>query len=479
MVFLINSLNHVVIRIVAFLWLITGWGCRKLIEVPPPVDTITTSQVFSRAEEANSAIAAIYSDLSQGNNSFASYATTVFCGLSADELTLPATRPADWMQFYQNNLFAGNTYITNIFWADLYKHIYRSNALLEGLQNSTIKDSVKRPMEGQARFIRAFCNFYLVNLFGSVPLVKTINWRSTNLLSRSTESEVYQQIIDDLKEAEILLAETPTTGDRASVIPYKAAATALLSRVYLYTGDWINAEIKSSSLIDNPAFQLEPLNRVFAWNSTEAIWQLKQNNSRSPSYNVTPEGYFIRPRTLNSNQLPAVWFTEVTLNSFQNGDQRRFEWIDSTRYTVDNKWYYFPGKYKQGAGQVSANGTYSQYYMVLRLSEQYLIRAEARLKQNKLAPALEDINVIRQRSGLNALVNEYDTNTLMTQLVKESQAEFIAEWGHRWLDLKRWKTVSVVLSSIKGDHWQPEDQLYPIPQFEIASNPNLTQNESY
>ena len=54
---------------------------------------------------------------------------------------------------------------------------------------------------GEAKFIRAFCNFYLVNLFGPIPIVTTVNWRNTNLLYRSQEQDVYALIVEDLIEA--------------------------------------------------------------------------------------------------------------------------------------------------------------------------------------------------------------------------------------------------------------------------------------
>ncbi len=465
---------------VAFLLIESVTACKKLIEIPPPVDTMTTEQVFATSNEAVSAAAAIYSDLIQGNNSFANYPVTVFCGLSADELAVPATKQEDWLQFYRNNLFPGNTYTVNIFWTDLYKHIYRANAILEGLKNSTaIPDSTKRELEGEALFVRAFCNFYLVNLFGPVPLVTTVNWRKTNLLARAPVEEVYRLILSDLKEAKVLLAADFSVGKSERIIPNRIAASALLARTYLYIGDWANAEAEASSVIENPSVALETVSNAFKFDSKEAIWQLKQNNTRSPSYNVTPEGYFVRPKSLNSNLLPGVWATTVFLDKVQTGDLRRSAWLDSTKYSLGNKVYFFPGKYKQGAGQVAAGGAYTQYYIVLRLAEQYLIRTEARLKQDKLAEAIADINIIRRRSGLEALNSSLSAEEVMSALIKERQTELFAEWGHRWLDLKRWGIATKVLETVKGTDWQPMDQLYPIPDIEIARNPNLTQSDGY
>jgi hypothetical protein len=118
--------------------------------------------------------------------------------------------------------------------------------------------------------------------------------------------------------------------------------------------------------------------------------------------------------------------------------------------------------------------------MVLRLAEQYLVRAEARLKQNKLTgnnSAASDLNAIRHRAGLlnsTAITSE----ALMAEVLEQRKLELFSEWGHRWLDLKRTGNATNVLGPVKAS-WQPTDTLYPIPKYELINNHNLTQNEGY
>src|SRR6202012_2417844 len=94
------------------------------------------------------------------------------------------------------------------------------------------------------------------------------------------------------------------------------------------------------------------LDSVFLENSNESIWQLQQNNSSSPYYNVTPEGYQIIP---GINRPPFAFLTTYMVNNFDSGDLRRVVWIDSTVY--NNEIYYFPYKYKQGRDPAIADGT--------------------------------------------------------------------------------------------------------------------------
>jgi hypothetical protein len=123
---------------------------------------------------------------------------------------------------------------------------------------------------------------------------------------------------------------------------------------------------------------------------------------------------------------------------------------------------------------------------LLRLSEQYLIRAEARTQLGQYTDAAADLNVVRTRAGL-LNTTATDKATLTAAIEKECRTEFFCEWGHRWLDLKRWPGINnasltradEVLSVVKGAQWQSTDAFYPIPQTARNVNSTLTQNPGY
>jgi len=114
--------------------------------------------------------------------------------------------------------------------------------------------------------------------------------------------------------------------------------------------------------------------------------------------------------------------------------------------------------------------------MIMRLAEQYLIRAEARTRQGKLEQAVNDINTIRKRAGLEPV--EFNTSlsqeSLIEAVLEERYHELFSEWGHRWLDLKR---TGKALEKLEGV--EASDLLYPIPEDELLKNLNLTQNAGY
>lgn len=162
---------------------------------------------------------------------------------------------------------------------------------------------------------------------------------------------------------------------------------------------------------------------------------------------------------------------------------RRSVWVDSTDYTLNNvtSRYLFPYKYKTGKHNRVPGGTATEYYMVLRLAEQYLIRAEANALGGQLGLAINDLNALRRRAGLGDLSNTLNKEQVLAAVAKERQTELFAEWGHRWMDLKRTGKATEVLSAIPYKQpWRGDYQLlYPIPVEEIRKDHFLTQNPNY
>jgi hypothetical protein len=462
--------KYLVVVYIFTLGIICFSSCSKLISIPEPVDTITTSETFANAANANSAISAIYSNMSWPNNAFryANGAITIYSGLLSDEL-MEFGNPENL--FATNNLMSNNTDINNMFWKPAYSHIYMANAAIEGLRASnTLSDDVKNQLEGEAMFLRAFSYFYLVNLFGDIPLITSTDFAKNSLLPRSSSSEIYKQIVEDLRSAASMLPSDYSLSNEQRTRAGKWAATALLARAYLYTRDWKNAEATASEVITSTGnFSLqEDLNKVFKNTSNETILQLETIDV--PPYG-TYEGKNLVPAEGNS---PNYILSNLLLQSFEPDDKRRVDWVDSTN--IEGTVYYYPYKYKENKGIA---GQLDEYYILLRLSEQYLIRAEARAKQNNLNGAIGDLNIIRHRAGLSDLQPDLNQDQVFSAIAQENRTEFFSEWGHRWFDLKRTDQARIILKSIKGDNWQDADQLMPIPLSELQKDPNLVQNPNY
>ncbi|RNL87740.1 RagB/SusD family nutrient uptake outer membrane protein [Sinomicrobium pectinilyticum] len=448
---------------IIFLVLCIFLSCEDFVEINPPSDELISETVFVNDENAIAAIRGTYYELKNGFGRGNSTSLTVLGAINADDLDYLSTN-VDFLGFYDALLIPENSWIDNN-WKSLYQVIYQTNSILEGLQGSTgITPDVKELLEGEAKCIRAFCYFYLVNLWGEVPLIISTDYEKNRLASRATISQIYELILSDLKEAQELLPEDYAHAEEERVRVTKSAATALLARTYLYLEDWAQAEEQASKVIENSNYMLmEDLNGVFLKNSMEAIWQIKPIN-----VGHTDEGnLFILTST------PSMAVSHYLINTFESGDKRKSSWIGSFSNEI-GAWNY-PFKYKVKQESDPDNAT--EYSMVFRLAEQYLIRAEARVQQGNTTGAQKDINIIRNRSGLKnttAITQE----ELLDAIIHERQVELFTEWGHRWLDLKRTNRSGEVFGPIKSG-WEVTDVLWPIPQPEIDNNPNLIQNTGY
>jgi hypothetical protein len=364
--------------------------------------------------------------------------------------------------------------VNGTFWTTAYTYIYYANAIIEGVNKSTgITTAAKERYIGEAKFIRAFTHFYLVNLYGDVPLITSTDYELNAQIGRTSSESVYKQIIADLTDAfELLKTAYVTTAayPTARVRPNKWAVAALLARVYLYQRNWQQAETFASAVIGATDYTLETdLNNVFLGASKEAIWQLL------PVIDVvnTSEGNSFVPS--NSLFAPNYKLTDTLIKTFEPGDQRKVAWTKTA--TVSGTPYTYPVKYKVRINTTPPTPP-KEYNMVLRLAEQYLIRAEARAKQNNVVDAKSDLNVIRKRALLGDTPAN-DSASVLKAIAAERKIEFFAEWGHRWFDLKRTGKADEILSIIKGNNWQSTDVLYPIPSTQILKNNKLTQNQGY
>jgi starch-binding outer membrane protein, SusD/RagB family len=475
--------------VVYLLWIsATICGCKKFVEIAPPVTSITGATVYSNNTTAAAAMTGIYDNmegnyvgLSDGINSI-----SLLVGLEADELTNYSPTTTLNVQFYTNSLSSSTSGASNpYFWQELYNEIYATNAVLEGVNTSeNLTDSIKRQLVGEAEFMRAFLHFYATNLYGDVPLVTTINYKINNTLSRTPQAQVYQQIVADLTDAQQKLSGAFVNyqglASTQRIRPNQGAATALLARVYLYLGNYDSAAKEASALINNTSlYSLDTLNGVFLANSNEAIWQLEPVTTGSNTLDAQAFDLTTDPGTSQGY----VSLSPNLESSFEPNDQRFVNWVGMYVDPSSNDTFYFPFKYKV----YLQNLPLTEYNMVLRLGEQYLIRAEAEAygAGNGISAAIADLNVIRARAGLQPYSGGLDQVSILTAILHERQVELFTEWGQRWFDLKRTKNLNSVMGSPqnvcaeKGGIWNADWSLMPLPLSELQVNQNLNQNPGY
>ncbi len=485
------------------LLLILSSGCKKFVEAGLPDNELASATVFTTDETALGAMTGLYSSMT--TNAVLLGAYSFMPALSADELKNYSSDAAT-VQLYSNSISL-STNTTDFLWTRAYQAIYMANAAILGVkQSSSLSAPVASQVTGEAEFMRAFFYFNLVNEFGAVPLVTGTDYTTNESIKRSPVADVYAQIVSDLKDAQSKLTDNYMDGTgavtTARIRPNKGAATALLARTYLYTGNWAAADSEATILINNAGqYSLDSLNSVFLAGSTEAIFQLQPAGIGGLN---TQEGYLYILSSDPSNYSTATGGKIATistqlLGAFEQGDNRLADWVgsftDNTTTPATN--YYFPYKYKLGS---YGNASVTEYSMVLRLAEQYLIRAEALIEEGQTDAGVADLNTIRSRARAAATIAVpnplpplpagLSKLAAMTALVQERRIELFSEFGHRWYDLKRLPGLSnpsgtladevmPAATAAKGGTWNDQWELYPVPLTDMESDKNLVQNPGY
>lgn len=467
--------TRTIIKNPVYILLITSlfFSCESYVDIDVPNDRITGQTVFSNNQTALSALEGLYSQLF--NTSFAAggnRSVTFLSGLSADNFEVTTTTQAI-LEFAEHEIFPSNSFNFDL-WTGAFNTIYMSNALIEGAEISDdLEIEIKNRLIGEAKFLRAFTYFYLTNLYLDVPLILGTDYQANSLASSTPQEEIYSQILLDLNSALELTKEEYFNGERTYVNSF--VVNSFLARVHLYMENWQQAEFYSSQVISaSNLYGLEEnLDNVFLPNNKEAIWQISPAGWGG-NFRHTREGnLFVWLSTSSS----PVQLSSNFLNLWDENDLRFQNWIGT--YTDETGTYRFPFKYKV---QYDATGAdIPEYSTVLRLAEQYLIRAEARANLGDNDGAIEDLEKIQERANASLYSEtnlQESPNDLLESIIIEKRKELFAEWGHRWLDLKRLDKAGEILGSY-NPLWESTDIYYPIPEQDRIKNPNLDQNEGY
>ncbi|WP_022826139.1 RagB/SusD family nutrient uptake outer membrane protein [Hymenobacter norwichensis] len=429
-------------------------GCNDLLD-PTPVQQLPADRAITDAGSARSATIGAYDRV----QAYYQLNWPVLGFLPGEDVRFNGTLN-QFLQIDQNQLSADNVLITEA-WTQMYQAVNGANnviAAVPGVNDPLLTAAEKNQLLGEAYFLRALVYFDLGRGWGGVPLVLTPTRGKENGqgIRRSTLAQTYDQVLADLNEAETLLPEAATR-NRA----VKATTRALRARLHLYRQQWTDAEAAATLVIGNANYGLVTPYRTFStapFLSRESIFELTFSNSDANSMwnNWFPSalgGQFnFQPVPAAITQLndPAVGGNRSALLATTT--------IAGTSTTYGNL-------YSRSAQRDDPS-------YVLRLAEQYLIRAEARAKQGKLTDALADLNAVRSRAGVPASTAA-SAEALLLAIENERRIEFAFE-ADRWFNLVRTGRAGAVLGVTDQRRW-----LFPIPFNDLVADPDLEQNPGY
>lgn len=401
-------------------------------------------------------------------------------------------------------LVSNNVAYSN-FWNLSYNGITRTNKLLSELDRPGVtwsKESFKDRCAGEALFLRALYYFNLVRQFGGVPLVLSpITSQEAVNVKRATEAQVYDSIIDDLKQAASRFAKAKEVEEngRANEI----ASQALLGKVYLTLGKYAEAEQILKTVISSGKYALvaeyadlfnpakkDTKETIFAIQYAENSAELANRFIFLFAPHTSGGAVTTRP---NINIVGAGWNqpTDDLINAFEAGDKRKSVSIGFWNgLDWDNKVRPIPYCAKYKAPISAPDDRCGDNLPVLRYSDVLLMYAEVLNELNRTGEAIPYVQQVRNRAGLTAPITSLAKEALKTLIAKERQVEFCFE-NQRWYDLKRTgKAIEVMTAHGLRERAQksflypessaltPSKLLAPIPVNEVSIN-KLIQNPGY
>jgi len=482
-------------------------SCDSLLQVDPR-QSIDANGALTTPDAMNAALNSVYAKLRSTRN----YGRDLFA-LSDALADVGVTTSNSGRLIGENNNQPGAHFQAG-FWQNSYYAINEANlilAALSGVEGASAAQLAR--WEGEAKFLRGLYYFDLVKVYsyiptalyqpgvidqGGIPLVTEGIITSGPALSRqsprATIDEVYAQIYKDLEDAKRLLG----TG-RGVQYGSGAAASALLSRVALYRGDYAKVVTESGlALASNVGTVLSGAAYVNGWRAPvnpESMFEVRfALAEESIGVNESLQSSYTALLNLTNKNAQGGWGDFIPnasvralfgLAQLQIGNPAtdNNNW-DVTRNADVRAQLFTTGNTVRGAGRqientkfMSKSGfAYADNVPVIRKSEMHLNRAEANYHLKNETAALTELNAFKALRGLPAVT--LAGNALLEEILLERLKEFIGE-GQRFFDLKRYGRAIVKTTPAVNLAFDDFKFLPPIPQREVDGNPNIKQNRGY
>jgi tetratricopeptide (TPR) repeat protein len=469
-----------------FLIIITVASCKDFLQLQPEYQ-MSSDNFYRDQNDFEKSMTGVYASI---RGLYSSSSILFLTELSTDNTEIQwHNSSVDQVQCDQNAFTATNTLASGI-WTNLLNTVYRCNVILNKIESVDFDAAAKSRITGEARFVRAFCYFYLVRLFDNVPVADRVFDSPSQIeeadLSLQPKEAIYKIIQEDLTAAATLIP-AGRHADKTTASP--AAVKTLLGKVYLTLGNYDKAAQVLKEVIDLQEYTLVDYRSLFtngSSNLAESVFEIQFVKGKGLGNNFsamfTPAVTSMALFTGNLQGGGRIVPTADMINAYEKGDLRKEASVRDTIPLIGGGKTY--GRYGIKFVDFSAidlnDG--SSTFTVMRYADVLLMYAEALNELGRTPEALPNVNMVRQRAGL-APLSGLDQTGLRLELEKERRVEFLYE-GHRWFDLVRTGRARQLLNAhhaSQGFSFTVEDYelLLPIPQNEIDLNPSLKQNPGY
>lgn len=389
------------------------------------------------------------------------------------------------------------------FWKHYYEGIVRANNVIYYVPNIQMDPVLNSRIVAEAKFLRAYYYYHLVNIFGKVPLKVQPAMNIDDLsMPLATVEEIYSQIETDLKDASLLLPISYEVNEAGRAT--QGAALGLLSKVYLFEGKWELA-LEASTQVEALGYTLTSIYKnnysEAHENNGESVFEIQHVSAQIPYTGSFLNQYF-SPSVLNG------YFFNAPTDSFVNEFEKSVNQVADPRldYSVGlrgNNWVdgqSFVPSWSPATGYLDKKQTQSVTvgpigdgglnYTFMRFAEILLIKAEALNELNRGSEALIPLNKIRKRAresylfdttlagygtvptGLLPNITDTKQYNLRDAIRHERRVELGLEF-HRFYDLMRYgKAYSE--NALRDVNFNfDRNRYFPIPQSERDTNTKI------
>lgn len=482
--------KHIVVIFAVFMQV----SCNDWLELLPPGGLIR-EEFWKTKEDVDAALMGAYDAMARLDNLF-----FLFGEIRADMVKGDVNQSGDQRRISQNNIYPENGMAN---WNRFYQVINYCNEVIKNAPlvqqiDNTFTDYQLKGLMAEAYFLRSLTYFYLVRIYKDVPLVlePTESDDTDFYLPKSDEAVVLAQITKDLEEnRNFAIAEGYSTLAEIKGRASKAAFDALLADIALWSFDYEKVLQHIARIEANREIVLMPSGKWFEMfypgNSLESIFEFQYDQSKSQNNSL----YDLTQR-LSYNYDPSQRALEMFARRYAR-ELVRGEDVSIRRYSDDD---YIIWKYVGTApdGNTSRTGTLlrSANWIVYRLADVYLMKAEALSQLGRFNEAIQYINIIRDRADVGPLALPNSATAFEDAILEERALELAFE-GKRWFDLLRMgrrnnfarkeKLIEIIVRNVPSTQKRilavkltnPLGWYMPIFDRELERNKNLVQNPYY
>lgn len=459
-------------------------ACEGFLEAVP-TDRVSINAFYQTQDQIELAINACYDNLSTQLDRLYGLGVDGI-GMFGGELATvnnanTTTIIGRWINIDQFSLISTNQTV-KVVWEECYFGIHRCNTLLEKIEGSEVPEAYKERVSAEAKFLRAFYYFHLVNTFGDIPFSTTPVLASEAALPRTAKSVVVDQIIQDLTEAAAVLPVRSEYQNIEVGRVTQGAAQAYLMKVLIYQQRWDEAVAAGRPMIESGEYGLlDSYRDVFRAendNSTESVFEVQcisgaqndEGNSHSDLETTFSPTFAKGYVSVNRNYMDSFG------KQADGSDDPRKDW--TAEFNFISNTFFTPVKYKDST--LTANPADSEInYKLMRYADALLLFAEALNESGQTGEALTYVNQVRQRPSVDMPPLEGLSQEQLRRAIYDERAWELGIEGHRYYDLVRWGIAKEVLAINNREFIEGVHEVMPIPQTELDRNPNMTQNTGY